>query len=84
MVALTMTAMVVQTLALSGAGGGGFDSGEMLRLCLDSAAQAEAATGAGQAAVQAAAASIVQALAADDAAFDAWPVRMSKQSFVYA
>ena len=47
----------------------------MLRLCLDSAAQAEPASAAGQAAVAAAAASIVQALAADDAAFDAWPVR---------
>ena len=65
---------MLQTLALSGAGGGGFDSGELLRLCLDSAAQAEPGTPAGQAAIQSAAASVVQALAADDVVFDAWPV----------
>ena len=67
---------LVQTIALSGAGEGGFDSGEMLRLSLELAAATDADTDAGFEQLNDAAAAIVRLLEADDQGFQTWPVRL--------
>jgi hypothetical protein len=64
-----------QTLALSGAGEGGFDSSEMMRLSLDLAAATDPDTDAGFEQLNDAAAAIVRLLEADDQGFHTWPVR---------
>ena len=65
-----------QTLALSGAGEGGFNSGEMLRLSLELAAATDADTDVGFEQLKDAAAAIVHLLEADDQGFQTWPVRL--------
>ena len=64
-----------QTLALSGAGEGGFDTGEMLRLSLDLAGATNADTDVGYEQLKDAAAAVVHLLEADDQGFQTWPVR---------
>lgn len=67
---------LLQILALKGAREGGFDACELLRLCLEAAAGADPSTDAGQELIQAAAEAVMGALKADDAVFQAWPVRL--------
>ena len=71
----TAVSALCQTLALSGAGEGGFDSGEMLRLSLDLAAATDPDTDVGFEQLKDAAAAIVHLLEADDQGFQTWPVR---------
>lgn len=70
-----VAALWCQTLALSGAGEGGFDTGEMLRLSLDLAGATDADTDVGYEQLKDAAAAVVHLLEADDQGFQTWPVR---------